>query len=94
MDVVRESSAVLMSRWVQTLLDEGVTAETFDLDSMPFAEREMSGHGLGKRECPPRLRVRYLSSIWLRLNSTNEIGRIESPIRRFTVLASQATQLA
>jgi len=48
MDVVRESSKELMGRLVQTLLDEGVTAEAFDLDSMPFAEMEMFGHGLGK----------------------------------------------
>lgn len=48
MDAVRESSKELMSRLVQTLLDEGVTAQTFDLDAMPFAAMEMFGHGLGK----------------------------------------------
>lgn len=48
MDAVRESSAELMARLVQTLLDEGVTAQTFDLDAMPFAAMEQLGHGLGK----------------------------------------------
>lgn len=48
MDAVRESSKELMARLVKTLLDEGVTAQTFDLDAMPFAAMEMFGHGLGK----------------------------------------------
>lgn len=48
MDAVRESSQELMSRLVQVLLDEGVTAQTFDLDTMPFAAMEQWGHGLGK----------------------------------------------
>ena len=48
MEAVRESSKELMARLVQTLLDEGQTAETFDLDSMPFAQMEQLGHGVGK----------------------------------------------
>lgn len=38
----------LLQQLVQSLIDDGVTADTFDLDSMPFAEMEMFGHGLGK----------------------------------------------
>jgi hypothetical protein len=48
MDAVRESSQELMARLVQTLLDEGVTAQTFDLEAMPFAAMEQLGHGVGK----------------------------------------------
>lgn len=48
MDVVRESSKVLMPRLVEALLDEGQTAQTFDLDAMSFAAMEKLGHGLGK----------------------------------------------
>lgn len=48
MDAVRESSKELMSRLVQTFLDESVTAQTFDLDVIPFAAMEQLGHGLRK----------------------------------------------
>lgn len=49
MPQVRESSRELMARLVQTLLDEGVTAQTFDLDAMPFAQMELFGHNLGQQ---------------------------------------------
>lgn len=48
MDAVRESSQELMTQLVQVLLDEGVTAQTLDLDAMPFEAMEQLGHGLGK----------------------------------------------
>ena len=33
---------------MQALIAEGVTAETFDLDKMPFAVMEQFGHGRGR----------------------------------------------
>ena len=48
MDGARRSSEAIFSELVQTLIDEGVTAQTFRLDAMPFAEMEQFGHGLGR----------------------------------------------
>jgi len=39
----------LQQELVQALLEEGVTAEEFALDSMPFAEMELFGHQFGKQ---------------------------------------------
>lgn len=49
MSVARQSSEALFEQLVQALIDEGVTAETFDIGAMPFAQMEMFGHGLGKQ---------------------------------------------
>lgn len=49
MSAVRRSSDEVLEELVQALIAEGVTAETFDLDQMPFAAMEQFGHGLGKQ---------------------------------------------
>lgn len=46
---LRRSSGEVLNELVQTLLDEGVTAQTFDLDAMPFAQMELFGHGWGQQ---------------------------------------------
>lgn len=45
---MQRTSQELIEDLVQALIAEGVTAETFDIDQMPFAEMEQFGHGLGK----------------------------------------------
>lgn len=49
MSTVQRSSEELFEALVDALIDEGMTAEEFDIDSMPFAQMERFGHGLGRR---------------------------------------------
>ena len=49
MSAVRGSSEELFEELVQALIDEGMTAEQFEIDAMPFAQMERFGHGLGKQ---------------------------------------------
>jgi hypothetical protein len=49
MSAVRRSSEELFGQLVDALLDEGRTAEEFDIDAMPFAQLELFGPGLGRQ---------------------------------------------
>jgi hypothetical protein len=49
MSALRRSSEELFEQLVDALIDEGMTAEEFDIDAMPFAQMELFGHGLGRQ---------------------------------------------
>jgi hypothetical protein len=49
MSALRRSSEELFEQLVDALIDEGMTAEEFDIDAMPFAQMERFGHGLGRQ---------------------------------------------
>jgi hypothetical protein len=49
MSALRRSSEELFEQLVDALIDEGMTAEEFDIDAMPFAQMELFGHALGRQ---------------------------------------------
>lgn len=47
--MLSERTKQLRDELVQTLIDEGVSAEEFALESMPFAQMELFGHEFGRQ---------------------------------------------
>lgn len=47
--MLSERAKTLRDELVQTLIEDGVTAEEFALEAMPFAQMELFGHEFGKQ---------------------------------------------